>query len=324
MRQTLFILLLVLLMTATASAQKDFSYTTFDVPGPGVAGTKAFRGNARGDIVGRYFIGGNGPHGFLRKADGTFTAPIDVPVTNTGTVCRGINARGDIVGRYFDNSGNTHGFLLETDGTFTTIDVPSTAPLFGVPGTTVAEQLNNMGEIVGFYDAPTILPNFGLVNLTHGFLRHTDGRFERIDFPGSDITLASGTTDQGKVVGTYFIIGTGFPVTSIRGFVREHDGSYKSIDVPVPSAFGTIVNGMNDAGDIEGSYLSTAVDITQFSGDNGVPGTAYFLSSTGSLTQVEVPGAFPLATSALGINPRGNVIGEYIDASGEHGFVATK
>ena len=323
MRQTLFILLLVLLMTATASAQKDISYTTFDVPGAGVVGTKAFRGNARGDIVGRYFIGGNGPHGFLRKADGTFIAPIDVPVTNNGTVCRGINARGDIVGRYFDSSGNTHGFLLETDNTFATIDVPGAAPFFAVPGTTVAEQLNNMGEIVGFYDAPTILPNFGLVNLTHGFLRHTDGSFERIDFPGSDITLASGTTDSGKVVGTYFIIGTGFPVTAIRGFVREHDGSYKSIDVPVSSAFGTVVSGMNDAGDIAGTYFSSPVNVTDFSGE-GIPGTAYFLSSTGSLTQVEVPGAFPLATSALGINPRGNVIGEYIDANGEHGFVATK
>jgi hypothetical protein len=80
---------------------------------------------------------------------------------------------------------------------------------------------------------------------------------------------------------------------------------------------------MNDAGDIAGTYFSSPVNVTDFSGE-GIPGTAYFLSSTGSLTQVEVPGAFPLATSALGINPRGNVIGEYIDANGEHGFVATK
>jgi len=323
MFKTLFILFQVLLMTSVAQAQKTFSYTTFDVPGLGVVGTKAFRGNARGDVVGRYFIGTNGPHGFLRKADGTFTAPLDVPVTNTGTVCRGINARGDIVGRYFDISGNTHGFLLETDGTFTTIDVPNTAPLFGVPGTTVAEQLNNMGEIVGFYDAPTILPGFGLVNLTHGFLRHTDGSFERIDFPGADITLATGTTDQGKVVGTYVIIGIGFPVTAVRGYVREHDGSYKSIDVPVSSALGETVSGMNDAGDVAGTYFTSPVNITDFSGD-GVAGTAYFLSSTGSLTEIEVPAAFPHGTAPLGLNPRGNVIGEYFDATGEHGFIAVK
>ena len=322
MLKTLFILLMVLLMTSVALAQKTFTYTTFDVPGPGVVGTKAFRGNARGDVVGRYFIGTNGPHGFLRKADGSFVAPIDVPVTNTGTVCRGINARGDIVGRYFDTSGGTHGFLLEIDGTFTSIDVPAAAPLFGVPGTTVAEQLNNMGEIVGHYDAPTIIPNFGLINTTHGFLRHTDGSFERIDFPGSDLTLASGTTDQGKVVGTYFIVGTGFPVTALRGFVRELDGSYKSIDVPVPSAFGTVVDGMNDAGDIDGAYSNAPVNITDFSGDGPLVSTAFFLSTTGSLTEIAVPLA--LGTSVLGINPRGNVIGEYFDANGEHGFIAIK
>jgi hypothetical protein len=39
MRQTLFILLLVLLMTATASAQKDFSYTTVQPQNGAVGGT---------------------------------------------------------------------------------------------------------------------------------------------------------------------------------------------------------------------------------------------------------------------------------------------
>src|SRR5262245_14247730 len=107
------LLLTVVLTIVTAAALRsyhvhaqqgvNFTFASIDVPVPNATETKAWSINARGDIVGRYFVNGVGPHGFLRYANGTF-ATIDIPGVN-GTVLRGNNAKGDAVGRYFDFSG---------------------------------------------------------------------------------------------------------------------------------------------------------------------------------------------------------------------------
>src|SRR5262245_313321 len=77
-----------------------FQFSSIDVPLVGASDTKAFEINARGDIVGRYFMPTSGPFGFIQHPDGTFTAPVIAPVANSGTTLRGINSRGDIVGKY--------------------------------------------------------------------------------------------------------------------------------------------------------------------------------------------------------------------------------
>ena len=49
---------------------------------------------------------------------------------------------------------------------------------------------------------------------------------------------------------------------------------------------------------------------------------AMALSMPGALfTPLDVPGAF--ATAAVGINSRGQIVGFYVDSTGEHGFLAT-
>jgi uncharacterized membrane protein len=127
--------------------QDEGVFTTIDFPG--APGTLVLAINNRDQIVGASIDSENTKHGFLLH-QGKFTA-IDHPdatseVRGGGTVLYGLNDRGRIVGQYSDS--RCHGFLLDGD-TFTTIDDPDA--LFA----TGAADINDGGQIVGFYDGMT-------------------------------------------------------------------------------------------------------------------------------------------------------------------------
>ncbi len=318
MRSKLFSLLFVVLFSSAGFGQSgSYTFVAIDVPLPGATSTKAFRINARGDIVGRYKDSSDIPHGFLRSADGTFTAPIDVPAATNGTVARGINARGDIVGRYFDSAGS-HGFLLTNDG-FTTFDVP-----FALPGSTVAEQINNLGQIVGHCLILSSVPGLpDPIPVPHGFLRHPGGRFTRIDPPGGIASFAHGINDQGTIVGTYLVpvLGT----LAAHGFSRTVGGQYATVDAP--AAFNTGIKANNDADAVVGFYITTALTVEDLISDNVLPAQGFLLNGHGTFTTIDVsfPGVTVLSSNPLGINPRGTIVGVYVDGSfKEHGFLAKR
>jgi probable HAF family extracellular repeat protein len=74
----------------------------------------------------------------------------------------------------------------------------------------------------------------------------------------------------------------------------------------LPGAMDTQPFGINDKGDIVGTYF----DHAGFS-----PG---FLMSMGNFSAIQFPGAF--ATQARGINSVGDIVGTFLDASGSHSF----
>lgn len=215
--------------------------TTIDFPGAGFTAAGAI--NNDGDIAGWYTLPATPAirHGFLLR-DGEFTS-FDPP-GSTFTNTLGINDRGDIVGRYCTKtvcrepgSGDFHGFLLR-DGEFTTIDVAGSietnawkinsrgeivgsynvasglvsmftmrngeAVSFGLPvaGALSADNggINARGDVVGKYcdTAPCLIGPTG-----RGFAI-TDGRFTRIDIPGSPGSSAYGINARREVVGGYF------------------------------------------------------------------------------------------------------------------------
>ena len=51
-------------------------------------------------------------------------------------------------------------------------------------------------------------------------------------------------------------------------------------------------------------------------------GTHGFLISGSGFTTIDVPGA--VATAAIGINAQGDIVGEYSDAGGTHGFLLSR
>jgi probable HAF family extracellular repeat protein len=126
---------------------------------------------------------------------------------------------------------------------------------------------------------------------------------------------------------------------------REHGflysgGSFTTIDVP--NATLTNVSGINNAGQIVGTYgffhgflysggSFSTIDVPMSAGTNArginnagqIVGTYFggphgFLYSGGSFATIDVPNAFPGST-ASGINDAGQIVGDYTDASGRHG-----
>jgi probable HAF family extracellular repeat protein len=125
------------------------------------------------------------------------------------------------------------------------------------------------------------------------------------------------------------------------------DGSYTTIDVPGASA--TQASGINDSGQIVGSYdAATATHGFLYSGGSfttiDAPGASFtrlfsindsgqiigisngvffsFLYSDGSFTRIDdVPGASPGSTRASAINNSGQIVGSYFDSTGNHSFL---
>jgi probable HAF family extracellular repeat protein len=81
--------------------------------------------------------------------------------------------------------------------------------------------------------------------------------------------------------------------------------SFTAIDVPWADPGNTDPYGINNAGQISGTYY-----------DGSYHG---FLYSHGTYTPLNVPGA--VATYATDINDKGQIVGYYSDASGTHGFL---
>jgi hypothetical protein len=116
------------------------AFTTFDVPGVGTTGffpgSGALNVNAGGDTSGLYTDTNGVRHGFLRTANGTFTAPIDAPGAATtgmfsGTILTSINATDDITGTFADANGVFHSFLLAAGSAPAPAATPTFSPAAG-------------------------------------------------------------------------------------------------------------------------------------------------------------------------------------------------
>src|SRR6267378_2239255 len=76
--------------------------------------------------------------------------------------------------------------------------------------------------------------------------------------------------------------------------------------IDVPNASGTRAHGINDAGQIVGSF-------------DDATGTHGFLKDGATFVIFDVPGAF--VTDPLAINNTGQIVGRFEDATGLHGFL---
>jgi hypothetical protein len=99
-----------------------------------------------------------------------------------------------------------------TTYTYTTIDPPGSIY-------TIAESINDSGQIAGFYQDSN--------RVEHGFL-DSGGSYTTIDPPGSIETIAESINDSGQIVGVYY--DTTY-VTGAQGF-RYSGGIYTTIDPP--------------------------------------------------------------------------------------------
>jgi probable HAF family extracellular repeat protein len=214
-----------------------------------------------------------------------------------------------------------------------------------LPGYADANGINASGQIVGYYTDGS--------GQNHGFL-YSGGSFTSLNDPSAgpsgygNGTFATGISDQGQIVGNYYLGGAQTGAGS-HGFL--YGGSYTNFNHPA-GVSGTYPTGINASGQIVGTYSNnggysflyssgTYTPISDPLGDSGtfVSGinnlgqivgsydvccggpTHGFLYSGGTYTTIDDPLAI-YATYALGINNLGQIVGLYGNASGKpHGFL---
>jgi len=260
----------------------NYTFQPLDVPGAVNTVPQAI--NNLGQIVGSYVNADGTLHGFLRQPNGVYTTV--APPGATLTVAVGINDLGVIVGEWVDANGEFHGFTRSVNGSLSTVDFPGAVDtgvlglndfgtMVGVydlgdlttnisfalargtftsfeepaaaPMQTIAEGINALGVISGYYNDPS--------GNTHGYVRGVDRTFHSFDFPGAAYTDTTKINSLGQVVGGTL---ANFP---LRGYI--YAATNKPSGSPSPAAFfsfdypdsrNSTLHGINDLGQLVGFY----------------------------------------------------------------------
>jgi len=196
------------------------TYSPLNVPG--ATSTTPFSVNDVGLIVGGY---NPGVHGFLYSGGNFSEVNASIP-TFTAT---GINSSGVIAGWYQASNcaaGAASCGLINNNGALTVLS-PTGAHL------TIASGINNLGQVVGSFDAN---------NIDHGFV-YTNGVYTILNAPGATNTDAYGINNLGQIVGTYD------DASGTHAFL--YDGvTYTTLT----GLYAMRPFGINDAGQIVGQY----------------------------------------------------------------------
>ncbi len=220
--------------------QSDYRVENF----PGSAQTQVTGLNDTGDTVGFFSHtndanpNNNANFGFWER--GGHFHKVDYPASSSATPpvdqLLGINDQGVAVGFYNDSSGNSHGYEYNvTTGKFSTVNLDNGAT------SVTATAINNHRTVAGFFTNSSG---------TDAFLLTRNGQLTVISEPGASMTQAFGVNDHDEVVGAYMIGSDsyGFTWTPGGGLVTVND----------PHGVGsTVINGVNNAGDLVGFYTDS-------------------------------------------------------------------
>jgi hypothetical protein len=160
----------------------------------------------------------------------------------------GVNNDDVAVGFYVDASGNAHGYEYDI-GTHSFSAVTESGAKY-----LVAAAINNRGEVAGFY-----FTNPGTSHAV-GFIRYRDGTSVDLRAPGACSTWAMGVNDTDEVVGVYTPCGRS-TATAMDGFTWTPQAGFATVNDP-DGVGTTTINGVNDDGDLVGSYTTDHGKIT--------------------------------------------------------------
>ncbi len=296
---------------------ETFVPTTIDYPGS--TSTAARSINNSGDIVGTYSCAAActnpntgetstaGTHGFLLQ-NGVFTR-IDVPGA-AATVARGISDPGVIVGHY-TVAGLTHGFAYSDGNYVYPIDVP--AADFDHPSSIVQNTLivgiSPEGDLVGCFHEDNLI-----MTTMHGWLRR-NGSFsvlvtDRDTNSHDPDTMNNAIAPTGEIAGFYFSSGV--------SYLADRDGVVSTFTFP--GNLFTLAWGINARGDIVGVRGDNQANTTGSCTLN--PSTTscvgFFRTKHGDYRSLRVQDAS--STVVYGINALREIVGQYTDSTGTHGF----
>ncbi len=277
-------------MGTAASAQYQYEVLTAD----GQPIRYLLDSNDQGNMVGSVpSIPGGGLDGFLRSADGStffWSTPnylaYPTAINNAGTIM-GVNI--PVAG------GLPEGFVRSSAGVETPYNFPDALG-------TIPFGINNDDVVSGFY-----LTDEG----RKGFVRNLSGTLSQtVEFPGAAETQLYALSDLGLVGGAAWDSSGGIS-PFLYDFVMK---TFTVVPKPTPDD-NYIVSSVNESGDAIVFGLADAdagyVDVSSF----------VFDASEGTLTQLNVPGAFE--TYGYDLRNDGTVLGYYQALDGSFGgFIA--
>ena len=312
-------------------ALAQYYYSPVDPPGS--IASEALGLNDNGLIVGEYSVQtGTAPnissfqYGFVDN-QGVFTPLAPNPDSSCGgygPMCNaawGVNNAGDVVGTYFTDDGAAHGFLY-TNGnysTFTELNVPGA-------GSTQAFGISNNGIVVG-----QAIESTSDIGFIYNISNNQYETFTLPNLPAGATYVPFGINNAGVVVGSYTgpptitpIPGGGESVTLGATYTFLYTlGANSYILLPQDPAaspgdgVGTLGTGINDEGDLAGSY-----SVEGALGFGFLPFA--YLDGNYLNFNVNLPSADVYNSGADGISNLGDIVGYYSAPDGElQGFLAT-
>jgi hypothetical protein len=302
----LFKLLAVVIGLGSGSAHSATSYR-FTFPNfPGASVTIPAGINDQGEITGSYavpparpYVGSNA----YLWSNGVFHT-IDRPGAKL-TQPYGINNQGEVVGDYFIGEGHDN-FVRSPNGTYSDFDL--TPVTGGFPGTGTLVASNTKGWKVGIFDEkgfenggsflwrPFPLPN--------GTFTTIGGTFP---LNGTPLPLVSDINDNGVVAGSF----------GNRGFITSLPARLEDFTpVLYPGALATQINGIDDKGDVVGTFQANDPK-------NSIRG--FIRTARGAFSELNFPNGYSFDNGAgpADINDDGVIVGAVRDAAGNlRGFEA--
>ena len=181
-------------------------------------------------------------HGMFHRVDFPANNPAMPPVDQL----LGVNDRGMAVGFFVNKQGNARGYEYNIlTRRFRRVLMPGMRLTVNSPSLT-ATAINNAGDVAGFYTASG--------GMTDAFLK-TGRHFTRLAMPGASMTQAFGVNDRDEVVGAY-TTGSGSSAKTY-GFTWTRRMGFRTVNDPM-GVGSTLINGVNDAGDLVGFYNDAA------------------------------------------------------------------
>jgi hypothetical protein len=306
------------LVVFAPAAHAGYYYTPIDPPGS--ISTQAQGLNDSGVVVGSYSDSGGTSYGFVDNG-GAYTQLAPTPASGCGAfavdcnIAWGVNNSGAVVGSFFTTTGPTindgaeHGFLY-TNGnysTFTQLDVPGA-------GSTAAYGISNDGIVVG-----QAIEGSGDLGFTYNIATQQYNTFSLPGLPSGALFIPFGINDSGEVVGTYTSPGGEFSVF----LYKLGDSSFTLLPQNPAAAVGpftgTFGTGINDLGDLAGTY-----NVDGSLGFGSLP-YVYLMGQYVNFSVGLPSDPFVDNSGANGINNLGDIVGVYSSApDGEFGgFLAT-
>jgi hypothetical protein len=273
----------------------SFTYSPFNVPGALNLGIQGI--NDVGTVSGYLVDSSGNTKGLELPAGGAVATLIDPGDTGSPsyTEASQISQTGMIYGQFYDDSITTYtGFIYDTRrGTYTTY-IPADQPQYTTAGLLSG---NDIGGLCGFIYPPPYTIFSALVSL--------NGTYNTYQIEGDNSECTS-MNAAGDVVGTY-TDSAGVD----HGFHLTTSGTLTLINVPTAASTagtapcltgnvgGTVVEGLNNLGDISGHFWDTSYN------EHG-----FLMTAAGKVYQLDYPGAYQ--TAGGGVNDRRSVAGHYI------------